>query len=129
MSSVNYLIYVSSATKPMSEQEIQDLLAAAQTKNERLQITGLLVYRTGNFIQYIEGPEDSIQSLYQSIRHDLRHRDMKVLDEGTVNARLFGDWKMGYKLYSGVPVFTENELAQDSTGIKKILATFIEKLR
>lgn len=129
MSSLHYLIYVSSAAKPLSEQEIQDLLAAAQTKNERLQITGLLVYRTGNFIQYIEGPEDSIQSLYQSICKDLRHRDMKVLDEGTVDARLFGDWRMGYRLYSGVPVLTENELAQDNSGIKKILAAFIEKLR
>lgn len=129
MSAVNYLIYVSSAVKPMSEQEIQELLNLAKIKNEQLQITGLLVYRSGNFIQYIEGPQDSIQSLYQSICKDIRHRDMTVLDEGTVNARLFGDWKMGYRLYSGAPVFTEYELAQDSTGIKKTLSEFIEKLR
>lgn len=129
MNSINYLIYVSSAVKPMSEQEIQDMLELARIKNARLQITGLLVYRSGNFIQYIEGPQDSIQSLYQSISKDIRHRDMTVLDENTINVRLFGDWEMAYKLYSDTPVFDENELAQDSTGIKKTLADFIEKLR
>jgi len=129
MNTINYLIYVSSAVKPMSEQEIQDMLVPARIKNSRLQITGLLVYRSGNFIQYIEGPQDSIQSLYQSICKDIRHRDMTVLDENTVNVRLFGDWEMAYKLYSDTPVFDENELAQDSTGIKKTLSDFIEKLR
>ena len=129
MTSLNYLIYVSSATKPMSEQEIQDILVPSQIKNSRLQVTGLLVYRGGNFIQYVEGPKDSIQNLYQSICKDSRHRDMTVLDEGAVSERLFGDWKMGYKLYSGTPIFDEKELAQDSTGIKRILSDFIEKLR
>lgn len=113
----------------MSDQEIQDILGPSQIKNSRLQVTGLLVYRGGNFIQYVEGPKDSIQNLYHSICNDSRHRDMTVLDEGTVSARLFGDWKMGYKLYSGVPIFGEKELAQDSTGIKKTLSGFIEKLR
>lgn len=129
MSSVSYLIYVSSAVRPMSEQEIQDILGPSQTKNARLQVTGLLVYRSGNFIQYIEGPQASIDSLSQSICSDSRHRDMTVLDEGTVNTRLFGDWKMGYRLYSGSPVFGESELAEDGTGIKKTLSEFIEKLR
>lgn len=129
MTSLNYLIYVSSATKPMSEQEIQDILVPSQIKNSRLQVTGLLVYRGGNFIQYVEGPKDSIQNLYQSICKDSRHRDMTVLDEGAVSERLFGDWKMGYKLYSGTPIFDEKELAQDSTGIKRTLSDFIEKLR
>lgn len=129
MTSLNYLIYVSSATKPMSEQEIQDILVPSQIKNSRLQVTGLLVYRGGNFIQYVEGPKDSIQNLYQSICKDSRHRDMTVLDEGAVSERLFGDWKMGYKLYSGTPIFDEKELAQDSTGIRRTLSDFIEKLR
>ena len=126
---MNYLIYVSSASKSMSEAEIQEILASSQIKNARLQVTGLLVYRSGNFIQYIEGPQESINSLYQSICKDSRHRDMTVIDEGTVNARLFGDWQMGYRLYSGRPVFGEDELAQDKTGIKKTLYEFIEKLR
>ncbi len=129
MNSIHYLIYVSSAVKPMSEQEIQDILVPARIKNARLQITGLLVYRSGNFIQYIEGSQESIQSLYQSLCKDIRHRDMTVLDENTVNVRLFGDWEMAYKLYSDTPVFDENELAQDSTCIKTTLSGFIEKLR
>ena len=129
MASINYLIYVSSASKRMSEQEIQEILASSQIKNARLQVTGLLVYRSGNFIQYIEGPQESIHSLYQSICNDSRHTDMTVIDEGTVNARLFGDWQMGYRLYSGTPVFGVDELAQDKTGIKKTLSDFIEKLR
>lgn len=129
MTSIHYIIYVSSAVKPMSEEEIQEILAQAKIKNERLKVTGLLVYRSGNFIQYIEGPGDAVDSLYQSICKDIRHRDMTVLDQGMVNARLFGDWKMGYKLYSGTPVFNGLELAQDGTGIKKTLSDFIEKLR
>jgi len=129
MSAIDYLIYVSSAVKLMSEDEIRDILVPSQTKNARLNVSGLLVYRSGNFIQYIEGPQESIQSLYHSICQDSRHRDMTVLDQGSVNARLFGDWKMGYTLYSGKPIFTDIELIQDTSGIKKTLSAFIENLR
>lgn len=129
MSSLNYFIYVSSAVKPMSEQEIHDILEQAQSKNARLDVTGLLIHRSGNFIQYIEGPEDSIQSLALSISKDPRHKNFTVLDEGTLGKRQFADWKMSYRRYSGAPIFSQDELDQDHEGIKKSLAAFLEQMR
>lgn len=46
-----HLIYASSASKPFSQLELDDLLIKARQNNIRLGITGMLIYRDGNFIQ------------------------------------------------------------------------------
>ena len=49
------LIYASSATKAMSQDELKALLAKARTNNQRDNITGMLLYNDGNFLQVLEG--------------------------------------------------------------------------
>lgn len=48
-----YLIYVSAANPLLSRDELQGLLEKARIKNRHLGITGMLIHRGGNFIQYI----------------------------------------------------------------------------
>lgn len=90
------LVYVSLAEKEMSDQDLQILLKFARIKNERLGITGLLLYRDGFFMQALEGEEEAVDGLFARIRQDTRHRDVLLLYKETIRDRAFPDWTMGF---------------------------------
>ena len=50
MGQLTQLIYVSSAVVPFSEQQLRDLLILARDANKTHQISGLLLYKDGNFM-------------------------------------------------------------------------------
>lgn len=91
------LVYVSSATHMMSKQELLDLLEVARRNNTRLGITGMLLYRDGNFIQLLEGEPEAVQRIYATIAVDPRHFGTMVLLDETADERLFGEWTMGFR--------------------------------
>lgn len=49
-----YLIYVSAATELMNNDQLLALLEQSRRNNERHRITGMLLYKSGNFMQYID---------------------------------------------------------------------------
>jgi hypothetical protein len=91
------LVYASSAVKPFTQSQLLDLLAESREKNERLGITGLLLYKDGNFMQALEGEEGPVRSLFAKISADPRHRGCLELLEGHVSARQFPNCSMGFK--------------------------------
>ena len=48
---IRQIVYASAATRPLSPQELADILLIARGKNEDDQITGMLLYRRGHFLQ------------------------------------------------------------------------------
>ena len=72
-----FLVYVSSAVKLFSDEELVQLLEASRENNSKIGVTGMLLYKEGNFMQLIEGPEESVRSLHAKISIDPRH---SVLD-------------------------------------------------
>ena len=93
---LTYLLYVSSAAHPMSETELLDILTASRRNNGPQDISGLLLYKGGNFIKLLEGPKDAVMTLHQKIARDPRHTHMRTLLTGTLTERQFGDWEMGF---------------------------------
>ncbi len=91
------LIYASTATAEMDKRDLAALLEKARVKNERLGVTGLLLYQDGAFIQVLEGEKETLRALYQTIVADERHTDVVLLREGAVERREFGAWSMGFK--------------------------------
>jgi methanogenic corrinoid protein MtbC1 len=91
---VAVVAYRSRAIKPPSDLELDRLLRSAQERNNALGVTGLLVYDQGFFYQWLEGPRLAIMNLWQSIRTDPRHQDVKILREGMVARRFFKGWNM-----------------------------------
>lgn len=88
-------IYASRASEKFVEAELTDLMQQAKTNNLRAELTGMLLYCEGNFFQVLEGEEDAVLSVYESIKKDARHSDMvKIIEEG-IPERAFGDWSMG----------------------------------
>lgn len=94
---MHYIVYVSAATKPFSKSELLELLAKARENNQRLGVTGLLLYKDGDFIQLLEGEASAVKALFSTIQRDSRHACSTVLTEGEAEGRLFSDWSMGFR--------------------------------
>lgn len=90
------LIYGSTATAPFSEAELTTLLAKSRKNNEALGVTGMLLYRNSNFLQVLEGEEQAVRALYAKIAKDPRHHSTVIIRTYEVEAREFGEWKMGF---------------------------------
>ena len=91
------LIYISSAVLGLSDKQIVTLVKASQKSNEKLGITGILLYSGGNFMQLIEGKESAVETLYEKIRQDYRHRDVTLLFREKITQKNFDNWLMGYR--------------------------------
>jgi hypothetical protein len=90
------LVYVSSATKLFSDEDLKALLQQSRDNNARLGLTGMLLYKDGNFMQALEGPDDAITSLYAKIRGDPRHQSVLQLIRRQIQEREFASWSMGF---------------------------------
>jgi hypothetical protein len=95
------LVYISSASHLLSDDELTALLLRSRQKNFSLGITGILLYFNGNIIQVLEGNEEHVNRVYEKISRDPRHNQMIVLYKNAVERRSFPGWLMGYKTLSG----------------------------
>jgi lipopolysaccharide biosynthesis regulator YciM len=98
------ITYASSATQRFSEEDLKALLIKARDNNTKLGITGLLLYKDGNFMQTVEGPEEAVHELYKKINADPRHGHILKLLEYEITERSFSTWEMGFRNLSGPDV-------------------------
>lgn len=94
--SLRQLVYVSRYSQELSGNEMEALLKQVRAKNERLGVTGMLLAGDGRFLQVLEGPEEVVRALYETIRKDPRHTKCYVVAERTIETREFSDWSMGF---------------------------------
>jgi hypothetical protein len=87
---------VSSAVHPFSKSELTDFLEKSQKRNTALGITGMLLYKDGNFMQVLEGDEVNVRALGAQISQDRRHRGFIQLYSSSIKERSFADWAMGF---------------------------------
>ena len=90
------LIYMSSATKKLTEEEINLLLLKARHYNIQHGITGVLLYIEGDFLQVLEGRKDAVMTLFEKIKKDVRNKVVIIVHEGEKEKRNFPDWSMGF---------------------------------
>ncbi len=96
--SVFQLIYRSKANAYFSDEDLVVLLRQCRTKNVEKNVSGLLLYGYGNFVQLLEGEEKTVLDLYSNrIALDARHRDPVILHKNRVPQRLFKDWSMAFQ--------------------------------
>ncbi|MGF1707403.1 BLUF domain-containing protein [Enterovibrio baiacu] len=91
------LIYASSATIAFNENNLMQLLGVCRANNEKLDVSGLLLYSKENFFQILEGEEDVVEKLYADIALDTRHIGAIVIDRSEIEQRSFPNWSMGFK--------------------------------
>ncbi|MEJ7592158.1 MAG: BLUF domain-containing protein [Planctomycetaceae bacterium] len=90
------LIYSSAATVTFSASDLRELLAFARNNNRSLDVTGMLLYQDGSFLQVLEGESEAVLSLYTKIEKDKRHSNIKLLLRKDIEEREFSEWSMGF---------------------------------
>ena len=132
-----FLVYVSSATRPFSGEDLRVLLETCRKNNAELGVTGMLLYKDGNFMQALEGDEGAVRGLYERIAADPRHGGEITLQQDFAEGRQFSDWSMGfrdldspearsdpgYSEFLNAPL-TGREFSGDPSRAQKLLITF-----
>ncbi len=106
------LIYVSTSVKLMNDQELLDILQVSRGNNTAGEITGLLLYKGGNFMQVLEGDEEVITSLYEKIKIDPRHKDVSIISREQIPSRQFSVWEMAFQNLDNPAVKSEPGYSQ-----------------
>lgn len=96
MSQIRQIIYVSSSIQELAEEALHSLLVQARRNNEKNDVTGLLFYHLGIFLQVLEGPPEAIEQLFSKISDDSRHKRVIILLDEMLDSRDFENWRMGY---------------------------------
>jgi hypothetical protein len=114
------LVYVSTATTLFSDDDLVSLLRQARRDNALIDVTGMLLYAGGNFMQALEGDPAQVQALQQRIARDPRHRRMTTILQWPAEDRRFADWSMGFVTIDSIP-------EREREGFSDFLAQSLER--
>jgi len=102
-----YLLYFGIARNEFTASDFEELLTQARARNEFLGITGKLLHCEGSFIQLLEGTQEAVEEVYQSITQDKRLIALKTITAGIGAERYYKDWSMDF---TDVPMSAINEM-------------------
>ncbi|MBJ9266416.1 diguanylate phosphodiesterase [Citrobacter freundii] len=91
------IIYRSHLRDDAPLRALEDMVAAANLKNRRSDVTGILLFNGRHFFQLLEGPEEQVKEIYRCICNDPRHHNIVELMCDYAPARRFG--KAGMELF------------------------------
>ncbi|MDF9715796.1 BLUF domain-containing protein [Nocardioides sp. ChNu-99] len=106
------LTYLSSAVPKLTSEDLAAILAYSRASNAAVGVIGALLYADGKIVQTLEGPRETVRSLFATISADPRHRGVLVVVEEEVDERAFPEWTMGFRelgadAMAAVPGFTD----------------------
>jgi hypothetical protein len=89
------LLYASRAAEPVPDGLVETIMQQARRNNPELGITGVLCHGGDVFLQVLEGGREPVNTLYNRIACDRRHRRVMLLDYEEILERRFSGWTMG----------------------------------
>lgn len=105
------LVYASAATVNFSSEDLDALLEKARANNSTMDVTGMLLFHEGTFLQVLEGSQENVEELYNKIATDTRHGNVLLLATREIDERNFGDWSMAFvrdrKVMEELPGFVD----------------------
>ena len=90
------LIYHSIASAEFGVDDSLKMLFDARISNAKKDITGMLLYHKGQFLQVLEGDETMLASLREKIFDDPRHHSIELLSYEPLVTRSFQSWSMAF---------------------------------
>lgn len=109
------LMYISRAKEHFTIEELEELVAKANSNNRHIDVTGSLVYNDGVFLQVLEGEQKKLLDLYNIIKEDERHHKVTKIYFEPAETRLFSKWFMHL-------ASLEKSDSKDLTMIKNMMA-------
>jgi Sensors of blue-light using FAD len=93
--SICNVLYCSHATALMNDAELERIFNTSAAKNPARELTGLLVFAGGMFLQWLEGPREAVELLMTTLANDPRHETIVRLQElDGLHERLYPHWAM-----------------------------------
>ena len=99
---VRAVVYVSRVARRMAPNELDALTASASSFNRTAGVTGVLLFDGARYLQYLEGPEDGVSSVYGRVVRATRHAQLEELAKDVIGLRQFPYWPM--KLFQVDPI-------------------------
>ena len=94
-SSLNRLVYRSvSSVSSGHDRAFEEIIKISARNNQRDGLTGALVLLDGCFVQVLEGRRARVDALMRRVMDDPRHRELVVLGDWPITARLFAGFSM-----------------------------------
>ena len=93
---------------------ITTILDKSRVNNQRVGVTGALMFNAGCFAQVLEGSRSAIEDVFERIQQDERHGDVSLLAFDPSPARVFDNWSMGFVGASIDDAARYGSLVQDS---------------
>ena len=142
MSKLFRMVYISTASKLFTSAELREMLKESNERNKKADITGMLLYKDGQFMQVLEGTADAVTTTFSRISKDPRHHGIMVLAKGAAQERRFPNWSMafrdlnlpdhqklpGYSEFLNTPL-TGTEFAGNPDRCEKLLLVFKKSIR
>lgn len=91
------LVYQSKANPNFGFSEIEKMLEKARAYNGKEKITGCLLMYNGRFIQYLEGEQEKVLSLFEKIENDVRNSEVILLSKEKIDEREFEECHMAFE--------------------------------
>lgn len=91
------IVYMSNASEPFGRAELVELLQRSVERNKQADVTGLLLYKDGCFMQALEGEEPVVVSLFSRISRDPRHHHVIPLIHEPIEQRGFPNSAMAFR--------------------------------
>lgn len=90
------LVYISRITSTglSSPSTLNDISETAVERNQIDNVTGILCYGNGYFLQCVEGSEQALTNLKNRLLVDDRHKELKILDFSEITKRRFASWSL-----------------------------------
>lgn len=93
---IRTIIYISNAVKLFEERHLNRLFYQSVHNNTSNNITGILLYNEGTFIQILEGKEKALSDLFKIIHCDRRHNNITKILDRKIGERLFKKYRTGF---------------------------------
>jgi hypothetical protein len=130
------ICYFSNAQFNLSADGLEKLFSKTKANNARNKITGILIYRSGNFLQILEGEKAATERLYNSILKDERHKNVIKIIDSKIEDSIFTDYKTGFSIIMNHEEtkdldsyidWLENSGLESVTKLTKIIHDFIKE--
>lgn len=90
--SLEAVVYTSRVSKRIDPQELQALVSEAEAFNSGADVSSVLLFDGGRFLQYLEGPARGLTDAYGRVRQASRHTNIIEVAKGVAGKRLFRHW-------------------------------------
>jgi hypothetical protein len=109
------LLYISNTSRNFPDDQLELILEQSRRNNPLQNVTGLLLYLDGAFLQVLEGPAENVQKIYEKICTDKRHWNTLVMLDRDA-PRAFADWSMGFER---LPAHNEQAFQVNTEALKE----------